>query len=494
MIKYHISKKNYIGRVFIAILIAISIAFAIFVIALSFGEEGVFVLDGIKFFLFLVFGFFVPLALGLIFGWLIMRKHVFYDEGENFVIEKGLINKRLIKIPYQNINMIAIKRNLFDLVINTAKVEVDTDTTVSPLPEGRLMLEKEYAYYLKGFLENKKDDKKLILQDPNNFKEIIKKEEKVIYQAKSSEIFLFGLLRPGFLAIVIIAFICFTSVMQIIYFSDEYNETVIITILITFLVLLLTLSLIALAFGLGTLLSFYDYKLKIKDGYVEYEYGFFKKQSFRFNIKRINALYLKQSIGLRFYKKYNLEATITGIGEFNNQNQNKNEGFESKCILPVSSYDKTLEVLKLLNAEQLMINEFTGPTRLRKINFIILPLIIPSLMFLFTTIVILIIGIKYFIVLLNVLIIYFITVLALIKRLNNHGYNTDDDLMIKSGSYTITRILIKRNKIQQISFNQNLIQLFLKLGNINVRYKKIYGNKKLLGYTKEEFKEIKQIV
>ena len=285
-----------------------------------------------------------------------------------------------------------------------------------------------------------------------------------------------------------------TSSMQVAYYFEDNEFTFIQAILLTIAAIVVILALITFLFGLATYMTFYQYKLKLKDDFIEYEYGLFSKKYFKFKKDRINALYLRQSIGLRLFDKYSLESSIIGIGEFNQQDQNDNSNYESKYILPIANYDKTLEVLKILDAERLITDTFVGPTRLRKTNFIFLPLILPTIALPFIAIMFLIAKSTYLIIVLNLIIGYIILVDALDKRMNNHGYDITKDLIIRTGSYTIVRSLIRRNKIQNTAYTQHPFHQLMKIGNISFHYRKLLGTKKLYGYTKEEFVEIKKIV
>lgn len=494
MNKYHITKKNYISRVLTTVVCSIIIPFIYVAVIASLEEEQGLNLQNTYTFVGFILSGVIPLILGLVFGWILMRRRVFYDDGNSFVVESGLINKKQRKIPYENINMIAVKRSLLDRIIGISTIEIETDTTASPHPEGKLALEKDYALALKEYLENKKNNKDLALPNPEEFDSIEIKEENVICAASGKELFLFGILRPGYLATIVVATMFITSSMQVAYYFEDNEFTFIQAILLTIAAIVVILALITFLFGLATYMTFYQYKLKLKDDFIEYEYGLFSKKYFKFKKDRINALYLRQSIGLRLFDKYSLESSIIGIGEFNQQDQNDNSNYESKYILPIANYDKTLEVLKILDAERLITDTFVGPTRLRKTNFIFLPLILPTIALPFIAIMFLIVKSTYLIIVLNLIIGYIILVDALDKRMNNHGYDITKDLIIRTGSYTIVRSLIRRNKIQNTAYTQHPFHQLMKIGNISFHYRKLLGTKKLYGYTKEEFVEIKKIV
>ena len=83
-----------------------------------------------------------------------------------------------------------------------------------------------------------------------------------------------------------------TSSMQVAYYFEDNEFTFIQAILLTIAAIVVILA-ITFLFGLATYMTFYQ-KLKLKDDFIEYEYGLFSKKYFKFKKDRINALYLRQ--------------------------------------------------------------------------------------------------------------------------------------------------------------------------------------------------------
>ena len=148
---------------------------------------------------------------------------------------------------------------------------------------------------------------------------------------------------------------------------------------------------------------------------------------------KINALYLKQSIGYKLFGYYSLDASIIGIADgVQNSNNNQNET-ESRYILPIAKKEVVTEVLKLLNAEELINDEYIKPTRFRLFNFIYLPLILITIPLITLLIIFFNEALKFYIVTITTLIAYVLLVLALKLRLKNHGYNVGSNILLRKG-------------------------------------------------------------
>lgn len=490
--KYHVSKRKYISRVFLSLMF--SLFSTIIYISLFFNKnsEGE-MLDNqpflTKLLLFVVM--IATLILSLVLFWIIIRKQVFYDEDKNFNVESGLFFKRKISVPYENIHTIAIKRSLLDLIIGTSKVEIDTGTVASPLPEGNLLLDKKYALVLKEYLENKKSDYSLELPSPLQY--VLKEQVKtdVLYNARKRDLLKMGLLKQGLLLTLLLVLIFSISVPQISYHTtteviENFEKELFYLILAIIGLSIFTI----LSFVLGHLISFYNYKVSIKDGYLEYEYGLFSKTSFRVKISRINALYLKQSLGFRLFKYYSLEASIIGIGDYNQNSEDSTN--ESKYILPIAKKEQVEEILKLLSASELLEDNYIKPTKYRKLTFLYLPLMFISLCYIGSLIIFRTYLFKFYLPFISSLMIYVLSIIGLVLRMNNHGVRVSDNINVRNGSFTVIKTLIKKKRIQTINYKQGPIQLLLGIGTINLKYKKLLGNFDLISYRYEDFLRINE--
>lgn len=494
MKKFNITRKEIVGKLFIAIPF---ILFACLTyIASIHGPEGDgsfeltwdMIFDPVVFAIALI----VILIVGL-FAYIVNRKYLFYDSGEFITLEKGWFFKKETKLLYTNINTIAIKRSLLDLILKTSKVEVDTGTTANPLAELKFHLNRDYAIYLKNFLEAKKTTKDLELLGPKEFEGVETTEVNYLYKVKNSHLLQMGLFKPGFLASALsFFFISFISAFLIYLSSDNSAETITIGNAIGSIMLgyVGVLVFLIIGFSMGHFLKYYNYRLIDHGDTLEYEYGLLSRTNFKFKKSKINALYVKRSLLYRLFNKYSIEASIIGIGELSQDTNENTQGNESRFLLPYGNKEELDHILKNIKGEAILDNELDKPERLTKVNFIIIPLIMPTI--LLVTLIVLTITINngLLILLSGYLLLYAFLIIACILRLKYHGVKIDRAILIRQGAFTVTKVLISKDKIQTVNFNNGPINQLLKVGNLTFRYKRLLGIINIKGYTFEKYLQL----
>lgn len=489
MNKYHITRKTIIGKLLISLPVAFIIGLMYLGAKYPAGEDGELHLKGYMFLdvwywliyvlIFLVVGFLI---------YIVIRKHKFYDAGDFFVVEKGLLWKRKVKLSYKQINTVSVKRSLLDLLLKTAKLEFDSGAVLSPMPEVKLHLNLDYAKYLKDYLDNKKDNQSLVLEGPKNFIKPIKEEDdNIIYQVKKRSLLLKGVISQGALLAVFILSIVMTTILNAAYVNGASNPNPDVTIneLQAILVALMLSLVIVIFIMIFDLILYYGYKVINNKDSIEYEYGLLSKHSFKFDKNKINAIYVKRSLLYRLFKRYSLEISVIGIGDdvSNEQNQKK----ESKYLLPIATKEELELVLDVLNAKELLNEDFNRPIKYAKLNLIILPLIIPTIVFIILFTSLLMINNMYYLICLNTILIYLVIVIYYTLRYYYHGYKLKEKLLVQTGSFTINKALIKKESIQLISYNNGPIRRWIGIGNVNFHYRSLLKTVIVKGLVYEDF-------
>lgn len=489
MNKYNITRKSFIPKIFISIFVAFfsSISLMTILAPESSGSTDVNDLSpNVQVIVTVVF--FSVLLISLVCWWLVIKRHKFYEENQAFIIEKGLFFKNKTTIPFSKINTIALKRSFLDLILKTSKIEIDTGTLAKPISEGKLTLNKGYALELKNYLENKEDNLGSVLPNPKEEVINVKKDQNITYKIGTKRLLAFGLLKPGFLLSLIFSNLFILSFLQIGFLLETEtkftNKEITLNLIITFAIITLVNI---VGFIIFNFVDNYNYSLLIKNDKIQYEYGLLSKTSFKVDINKINSLTIKRSILQRLFNLYSLEASIIGIGDLNNNERSKHE---SKYILPLCNVIELRYILNLLNSEELLDELSEKPKRYKVLKFIMLPLIpitsissVPLIIFKdYISI--------YPIIFTLGLAIYVISVLGLILRLKNESYLLSKNFIIKKGSFTTSKLLIKRKNIQSVTLKKGPIDQILNINTVEVSYKKTLGSAKIVGYLKEDYNKI----
>jgi uncharacterized membrane protein YdbT with pleckstrin-like domain len=486
--KYHIAKRKYIYDVlksfFTSLFLTVFSSSLIFeteeeeILQLSQNQA---IIIGLIFLLSFIFQ--------LILYWLILRRFLFSDQDKSFLIEQGLIIKRKTNIPYKNIHTISIKRRFRDIIFGLSTLQIDTGTTASFKAEANVVVDKAYAPVLKEFIEQKRDNLDTILPSPDDYDKTQAKEENQINQLKWSTLMLMGILKPGFLAFTLgLSILIFGFIMTFMGLDTSIHLNKAFLYMIGLFLGLLLLG--GLGFMLFYLIKYYHYRISIDNQYITYRYGLLNKVEFKLSKTKINAAHINQSLLYRFFGYYELNVSVLGIGDQNPDNQVK---IESKSLLPIAKKDLLNDLLTFTDFQANDHIEPLRPKKYGKLNFIILP-IIP--LWLISIIPYIFFNLDYS-RLISPILIHIMTLIlgsiGLFLRLNHHQFYHNNDLYeFQRGPFTIKKSLIKKLKIQMISYQQHPLLLLEGIGNIQIRYKDIGGILVMRSYPYDDFMQFKE--
>ena len=484
--KIHIAKRKYVYDVFASIFRTIFIVFFALAVLSPEGEEITIDISLTEFYLLIAF-FVVAFIAQLIIYWLILRKHVFSDQEKSFVVEKGLFLKRKASIPYKNIHTISLKRRFFDLILGLSIIEIDTGTTASFKSEGRLVLDKKYAIVLKDYLEAKKVDDSLVLPSPNNFvaKDSVKIEPNYL---RWYQLLALALMKQSFLpAMLVMVVSVLVGGSVVIQLAEEASlDQNFIHLVYVCLGGIFTSSITSMLFHL---FKYYKYRYRIDQDNVTYSYGLFRKVELKTPIKRINAVHLNQPLLFRIFGYYQLNLSVLGVGELSDGEQLK---VESKSVLPLAKLHQVNEVLEQIGFMNNPFDHNVVPKQFKCLNFVILPVffyvILNILPYFFFTIENFDLTIIITIQVLVALLVLFASVLTLKQHkitFNSHEF------LFQRGSFTLMKTIVKKQRIQIISYKQSPILLIENIGNIAISYKDILGFIVMKNFNKDSFNAIK---
>jgi putative membrane protein len=468
--KFHIAKRKYVYDIFASIFRTIFFFFFALAVLSSEGEEITIEISITEFYL-LIAVFVVAFIAQLILYWLILRKHLFYDQEKSFVVEKGLFLKRKANIPYKNIHTISLKRRFFDLILGLSIIEIDTGTTASFKSEGRLVLDKNYAIVLKNYFETKKSDDSTVLPSPKDFvvKASIKSEQnhlrwyQLIALAVMKQPFI-----PAIITMVIMILVMGSIVIQIAEDASLDQNFIHLVYLCLGGILVSTITTM-----LYHLIKYYKYRYQIDQENVTYSYGLFKKVELETPIKRINAVHLNQPLLFRIFGYYQLNLSVLGVGELNDGEQMK---VESKAILPIAKLHQVKEVLEQIGFMSNAFDQEVVPKQFKHLNFVILPMFICIVLNFLPYLIFSIENFDFTIIIIIQVLVVLLVLIGSILSLKQHKITFNShEFLFQRGSFTLMQTIIKKQRIQIISYKQGPILLMENIGNIAISYKDILG-------------------
>lgn len=106
-------------------------------------------------------------AIFMLISYLQYLRFFFYVEGDKFVIEKGLLSRDKITIPFERIQTVNLNQNLVQQLLNVVAVKIDTAGSAQKELEISA-LEKSYARELQKFLIQQKEEREPNAREVDN--------------------------------------------------------------------------------------------------------------------------------------------------------------------------------------------------------------------------------------------------------------------------------------------------------------------------------------
>lgn len=244
----------------------------------------------------------------------IWRRTTFYiDEDNNFRYDhRGLMRKE-IRVPLRGISTVNIRRSLFKRLFGLATVRLDVNSAVtSEKADFSLIMTAAEAEAFARTIEAKKAETAGTVTvpaspsaeaagspaaDPAQRREI---------RYTPGQVFLHVLMTASFAAPVVILLMWAAQFLPV--FAGEVET-------ISFLLLLLLVAAGILFAALKQFLTLYGYTVITDRERVTISHGLLNRQSYTFELKKINAVVVRQSLLARLCKRAYVEVIVIGYGD-----------------------------------------------------------------------------------------------------------------------------------------------------------------------------------
>lgn len=357
---------------FLLILVAANMADALTAMDVSdFNEE----LIGI---LVIVGGILIVLGIIVILAVINWRKTTITIDDEAIVWERDTLNKKTLTIGIKSISSINIERNIFERILGTAKLKLDTDSlSTADATDVEFIFKHEDALAYKAYLEAKVRENKdgatvygaeHIIENPTG-KTIGKADiepegshsfdkndrdyanmsqgvadtsdnihyTKATYTSDFEEIVMhciFDLRITSLLVgIPIIVFAILGTVSM--YMDGELGFEAIIASIIQ----IGAFGYAALYSIIGKFFRYYNLTVSRQENRIHMKYGMLKIREYILPVEKINAIHLKQTLIGRLFKRYNVSVECVGVGD------NENEIAQLTLSLKLDEIRERLSVL-----------------------------------------------------------------------------------------------------------------------------------------------------
>lgn len=411
-------------------------------------------------------------------------RHTYVSAKDNTLIyESGKFIKKRVAIPFEKINTIDMGRNIFERIVGTCRLKVDTGAYSSREekrePEMNLVFKLAEADEIRAYILNRAEAD-AVAETAETGKEVIaRKEPDWAIRAGMTDFMLYGLTsssvwRLFWLVILGVCFIAELSTSFVEYvvdmimpFAEAAMETVAKYDIIAIIIFALIISFgIALISNIGTIVwaavRFYGFRVAREGRNVIVRYGLFTEKNYTLQVRNIHAVIVKQNMFQQLLGRCSVEAVCMGFGDEQN---------ETALLFPIIKKSKLNDLLGVILPEY--VTEMHARPK-KKIGFVfhaITPAIFWGVIGAIACVVCsLIMDSALFVAVIAGFIVLMRFISGVLSYRNTTLDWNDKVVSVQSGGFTKRTYRIRTDAVQEVQIKTNLIKRMFGIGTYFVHY------------------------
>lgn len=420
--------------------------------------------------------------------WIVLEKNA-------ISVEKNTLRFTKNTLGIKDISNVNIEQNLFEMVIGTSKVKINTNSfSTASTTDIKIILKKKDAEALKNYLNqriNQLNQPEVAINIENEVDiNSENKSEKIrpgyVIETSAKDIFLNSIYSTNVIASVIIAAVScgfLVNIVDFIFGADTIDnllyEYLSATVAIVGVAILVVIVLVWNC--VKNYIKMFNFSVKRESDKIGIKYGMLKQVEFSVPVDKINAIVIHQTFIARLFKKYSAEMVNVGMGDEKEEDTyfclygSKEHLVETiKNILPEFADALDVEIERQPKAAILMkiIGVIIWMTILSVIGAVINYFVDEAFIY--------VVGVLCAILVLSI-------ILSILGFMVTGLGVSDDFCCIRDGAIATKQTIIKFNKIQFITANKNILtnKLGIVVGRVNILA--MQGkNTEVLPYLKEE--------
>lgn len=464
-----------------SIKIFIILIFSIFIEVASVYEEGD--MDDLGTGVGIIIGIIAAIALLILFiNWLSWLNTYVSAVDDNLIYESGVFVKKKVSIPFSKINTIDVGRNVFQRIVGTETLKIDTGAIAENTDEKSemgLIFSVKRGEEIRDYIISRSSQDEKILRDAGQSPIIEHGEPKWAIKAGFGDFFLYGLTSSSVLKAFGYILLIFTFVAQL---SDAILDKImdaadpiidstmgffashgILFLILLAIVLIFIFAVISNIINiLWATLRYFNFRVARDGDNIVIKYGLISLKSYTLPVRNIHAVTTTQNLFQQLLKKTSVSVTSIGYG---------NEQNETALLFPIIS----LENAGLLINE--ILPEYSGAVELKYsgkkgVRFnVVIPMIIWGVVLASAAVILSVIFENLALALTLPIILYALIAFGYILE-HKHtaiGYN-DRAIDVQSGGYRKTRTHIRLDAVQSVSTTAGIFKRRRNLANFVVAY------------------------
>lgn len=273
--------------------------------------------------------------------WLVWLRTYISVLENTIVVEKNLLNRKKNTISIKNVSNINLEQNLFQMLIGTCRVKLDTNSlsTANETDVSFVLKKKEAEAFRKMILL--KEDCKVEHQNPTGKRNNAPIRTKKMFVSSMDDIVMHGLFSINLVAVVMAISVAVILVGALGIFGKNVSENILelfASALMLFWILAGWVWNVAKNF-----LKYMDFQIQRIENKIFLNYGIFKKVAYSIPVDKINAIRLSQGVLGRMANRYMVEVINVGMDDDASE--------EYSFFLPYGKREKIEKQLKVLLPE-----------------------------------------------------------------------------------------------------------------------------------------------
>ena len=242
---------------------------------------------------------------------LIWAKTYISVQGNTLVVERNTLNKKKNTIGLKNVSNVNLEQNLFEMLLGTCKVKLDTNTlTTADQTDVKIVLKKKDAEEFKKMILGKMDEEEIQ----------VKEESQKKYMAEMEDIIVHGVFSLSLVSVMILVGVIAGVINTISDLSLESIQGNVTETILTILVAVWVLGGLAWKVVKG-FVQYVDFTVERREDKIYMNYGLLKKVAYSVPVDKINGVQLIQTGIARLGKRYTVEVINVGMGDDDNESQ-----------------------------------------------------------------------------------------------------------------------------------------------------------------------------
>lgn len=258
---------------------------------------------------------FAVLAVILVFAviiasrFLVWAKTYISIEEDAIVVERNTVNKKKNTISIQNISNINIEQNLFEMIIGTCKIKIDTNSrSTADSTDVKIVLKKADAQAFQYEIMEK-------MQGVEEMKPENQAEEKFDFRADLGDIIRHGIYSINITSVIFLILGIIGSIVGAVHVLTKPDVIGSLFGMAGAAVVVVSIMASALWDTLKDFIRYYDFRARRKGSRIYICYGLLKTVEYTIPVNKIQALMIRQSLIARLFHRYKAEIINIGMGD-----------------------------------------------------------------------------------------------------------------------------------------------------------------------------------